>query len=395
MKSIANGRSGPLSGVKVLQIASLAPGPFACMMLADLGAEVLRVERPVSANPDTSVSATNNVLERGQNSIVLDLKQQKGRAAVLRLVTQADVLVEGFRPGTMERLGLGPKDCSEQNPKLIYGRMTGWGQSGPLSRSAGHDINYIALSGALYSMGPKGRPPTPPLNLVGDFGGGGLFLAYGIVCALYEREISGKGQIVDASMVDGSSLLLAQLHGLIASGDWRPARGENILDGGVPWYNVYETSDGKFVSIGAIEAKFYAEFMSRLGLEDAYAQYDRASWPELTDKLVRIFRTKTRDEWCRHFDGSDACFAPVLSPKEAPHHPHAVERGSFVDVGGIVQPSPGPRFSRTPAALPGSDPFRERNSERILEAWGFSSAEMDELFTKAIVRNERKGAAAN
>jgi alpha-methylacyl-CoA racemase len=297
------------------------------------------------------------------------------------LISKADALIEGFRPGVMERLGLGPVLALERNPKLVYGRMTGWGQDGPLAPRAGHDINYIALAGVLHAFGRRGEAPVPPLNLVGDFGGGGMLLGFGIACALLEGSRSGKGQVVDAAMVEGASLLAAMFHGFLKVGEWSETRGANILDTGAPWYDVYETRDAKYVSIGAIEAKFYAELLSRLNLraEDLPGQYERARWPEMREVFARAFRTKTRDEWCAIFEGSDACFAPVLSFSESRNHPHNAARASFVDVAGVPQPAPAPRFSRTPGAVRGAPPERGEGGRAALAEWGFSATEVERL----------------
>lgn len=362
---------GPLQGLKVLEIASAAPAPFACMMLADLGADVVRIDRPGTAEPANGRPRPIDPLTRGRTSIELDLKEPSAREQVLRLVREADVLVEGFRPGVAERLGLGPDDCLAANPRLVYGRMTGWGQAGPLAGKAGHDINYIALSGALEPVGRAGERPVPPVNMVGDYGGGGMLLAFGILAALYERETSREGQVVDAAMVDGSSLLAASIHGMIGSGTWRPERGTNLLDSGAPFYDVYETADSGFLSVGALEKRFYAEFLAGLGLDPAAlpAQYDRKGWPELRMAFARRIKERTRDEWVEAFADLDACVAPVLAPTDAPHHPHARERAAFVDVDGIAQPAPAPRFSRTPSGVPHGTPTRTSPIEEVLSEW--------------------------
>lgn len=364
---------GPLEGVRVVEIASLAPAPFACMMLADLGAEVLRVDRA-----DAAPTSGPDPLLRGRRSVGVDLKQPAGVDAVLRLAAQADVLVEGFRPGVMERLGLGPEVCLELNPRLVYGRMTGWGQSGPLAPRAGHDINYIGLAGALEPIGRQGERPVPPLNLVGDFGGGGMLLAVGVLAALHERTTSGRGQVVDAAMVDGAGLLTASLHGLRAAGLWDGERGTNLLDGGAPFYDTYETADGRYVSVGALETRFYAELLRGLELDpaDLPDQMDRTRWPELRDRFTAAFKERTRDEWAVVFADLDACVAPVLAPGEAWDHPHAVARQAFVDVDGLRQPSPAPRFSRTPAA---ARPRPTEHTGSALADWGFSDDELARL----------------
>lgn len=342
---------GPLSGLKVLEIASIGPGPFCAMMLSDLGAEVIRIDRPDVKG--TGDSAT--VLNRGRKSLTLNLKSEAGIAVLLRLMASADMLIEGFRPGVMERLGVGPSVCLEKNPRLIYGRMTGWGQTGPLATVAGHDINYIALSGALYAMGDSDRAPTPPLNLVGDFGGGAMYLFGGLLAAYIEMMKSGKGQVVDAAMVDGSASLTAAFHGLKALGRWSDARGSNYLDGGAHYYGCYACSDDQFIAIGSIESRFYRLLLDKCGISDPEfeTQNDPQSWPELKQKLAAMFRTRSREQWCQILEGSDACFAPVLSMGEALHHPHNVARSTFEEVQGVTQPAPAPRFSRTPGSIKG------------------------------------------
>ena len=352
---------GPLSGVRVVEIASLAPAPFGCMVLSDLGADVLRVNRPEACGPGAETPA--DPLVRGRRSIGLNLKDPDGVRLLLRLAEQADVLVEGFRPGVAERLGFGPEVCLQRNPRLVFARMTGWGQDGPLAPTAGHDIDYIAVSGVLHGIGRAGQRPVPPVNLVGDFGGGGMLLAVGVLAALVERGRSGLGQVVDAAMTDGSALLNAFLYGMLSSGLWTEERGTNVLDGGAPFYDTYETSDGGYVAVGALEPKFYAELVAGLGLGDADlpGQYDRAGWPVLREQFAAAFAKRTRDEWAEAFGGGDACVAPVLTPSEAPGHPHNAARGTFVEAGGVVQPAPAPRFGRTapgaprPPVRPGTD----------------------------------------
>jgi alpha-methylacyl-CoA racemase len=341
--------SGPLVGLRVVEVGGIGPAPFCAMLLADLGADVVRIERAAGETDGLQVDRRFDVMNRGRRSIALDLKGLASAAQALELIDAADVLIEGFRPGTMERLGLGPEVCLARNPRLVYGRMTGWGQTGPLAQAAGHDINYIALSGALHATGRAGAPPVPPLNLVGDLGGGGLLLAFGLLAAVFERVRSGRGQVVDASMVEGSALLMTLFYGLHASGDWRDAHGTNLLDSAAHFYDVYETSDGKFVSVGAVEARFYVELMTALGLsaDDALQRFERSTWVQRKAQVAAAFRTRTRDGWCELLEGTDACFAPVLGLGEAPQHPHNVARGAFVDIGGIVQPAPAPRFSRT------------------------------------------------
>src|SRR5881394_1507565 len=321
---------GPLAGVKVLEFEAIGPAPFAGMLLADMGADVLLIDRPGSSGLGLKRERWYDVMLRGKRSVTLDLKSASGAEAALELVARADVLIEGFRPGVMERLGLGPEPAMTKNPRLVYGRMTGWGQQGPLAPRAGHDIDYIALSGALHAIGRSGGAPVPPLNLVGDFGGGGMLLAFGVACALFEAQRTGAGQVVDAAMIDGASLLTTMFWGMQAAAQWSDSRGANFLDSGAPWYDTYETKDAKFVAIGAIEPKFYAELLERLGLgnEALPDQNDRAQWPLLRERFADVFRSRTRDEWCRAFDGSDACFAPVLTFREAAVHPHAVARGA-------------------------------------------------------------------
>ncbi len=346
---------GPLDGVRVIEIASLAPAPFGCMILSDLGAEVLRVERAENCGPDAA--APVDPLVRGRRSIGINLKDPDGVALLLRLAASADVLVEGFRPGVAERLGFGPQECAARNPRLVYARMTGWGQDGPLAPTAGHDIDYIAVSGALYPIGRFGERPVPPLNLVGDFGGGGMLLALGVLAALLERERSGLGQVVDAAMVDGSALLTAFLYGLRVTGAWKDTRGANLLDGGAPFYDTYQTADGRHVAVGALEPKFYAELLDGLGLsgEDLPAQHDRGGWPVLRARFVESFPRRTRDEWAEGVRRArTAAWRRCSSPGEAPGHPHNVARGIFADVGGVVQPAPAPRFGRVRGRRPGA-----------------------------------------
>jgi alpha-methylacyl-CoA racemase len=370
---------GPLAGIRVLELEAIGPGPFAGMLLADMGADVLLVDRPAAADLGLKRERWNDVMMRGRRSVTLDLKSPRGVEVALDLIARADALIEGFRPGVMERLGLGPDAALARNPRLVYGRMTGWGQDGPLAPRAGHDINYIALAGVLHAFGRKGDAPVPPLNLVGDFGGGGMLLGFGIACALIEAQRSGKGQVVDAAMVEGASQLAAMFSGMLAAGRWSEARGENSLDGGAPWYDAYETRDGRHVAIGAIEAKFFAELIERMGLKNVPPQNDRSRWPELRAMLAARFKSKTRDEWCAAFEGSDACFAPVLSFSEAREHPHNVARGSFVEVGGVRQPAPAPRYSRTPAAIRRPPPERGAGGREALADWGFSPAEAERL----------------
>jgi alpha-methylacyl-CoA racemase len=383
---------GPLKGVRIIEMAGIGPAPFCGMMLSDMGAEVIRVDR--SDGADLGLPGREprfEVLSRGRQSVAVDVKSEAGRDIVRRLVKDADALIEGFRPGVMERLGLGPQALWEVNPRLVFGRMTGFGQDGPMAPRAGHDINYIALSGALHAIGQKDGPPIPPLNLIGDFGGGGMLLAFGVLCGILEARNSGKGQVVDAAMVDGASLLMAGIYGFLAGGMWRDERGANILDTGAPWYGVYETKDGKWVSIGSIEKRFYADLLERLGIagEDLPRQHDRTGWPTLAKRFAEVFKTRTRDEWCAVFADSDACFAPVLAMKEVAAHPHNVARATFVERDGVVQPAPGPRFSRTPAEIAGPSKAAGADSEAVLKAAGYSPSEIAAFIEAGVVSTPR------
>ncbi len=378
---------GPLSGIRILEFEAIGPAPFAGMLLADMGADVLLVDRPVAADLGLKRERRHDIMMRGKRSVTLDLKNDSSKEVALQLIARADALIEGFRPGVMERLGLGPEAALARNPRLVYGRMTGWGQDGPLAPRAGHDINYIALAGVLHAFGRKGEAPVPPLNLVGDFGGGGMLLGFGVACALLEAGRSGRGQVVDAAMVEGASLLAAMFSGFLATGDWSEERGSNILDTGAPWYNVYETKDGKYVSIGAIEARFYEELLKRLNLKDL-AQNDRAGWPEMKKLFTEKFKTKTRDDWCRVFEGSDACFAPVLSFTESRRDPHNRARKSFVATGGVEQPAPAPRFSRTPAAVRQAPPERGAGGAQALRDWGFDQNDVERLQSRGLGTKE-------
>ncbi|NLP60676.1 CaiB/BaiF CoA transferase family protein [Paraburkholderia sacchari] len=374
---------GVLSGVRVLEFEAIGPGPFAGMLLADMGADVLRIDRPEApADLGPKVNGKHvSVTGRGRRSITLDLKQPEAVEAALELMAQADIVIEGFRPGTMERLGLGPDTALARNPKLVYGRMTGWGQTGPLAARAGHDLNYIALAGVLSGIGRADAAPVPPLNLVGDFGGGGMLLALGVVAALFNTQRGGAGQVVDAAMVEGAAQLGANVWGLIASGNWRESRASNLLDGGTPWYDSYRTRDGQYMAVGAVEARFYAQLIEKLGLagEALPRQHDRDGWPVLRKRFEEVFLTRTRDEWCAVFDGSDACVAPVLGFSEAPAHPQQRARGSFVEVGGVVQPAPAPRFSATPSAVRGPSPERGQAGHAALVDWGFDAGAIGRL----------------
>jgi alpha-methylacyl-CoA racemase len=372
---------GPLNGYKIIELAGIGPAPMCAMLLADLGAEVLRIDRTADAGLGISLQTKYSLLNRGRRSIALDLKRPEAIATVLRLVERADALIEGFRPGVMERLGIGPDVCLGRNPRLVYGRMTGWGQEGPLAAAAGHDINYIALSGALNTIGRRGQAPVPPLNLVGDFGGGALYLAFGVVTGLLETQKSGKGQVIDAAMVDGAASLMTAIYGMHGAGFWTDERGANVLDTGAHYYDVYETSDGKYVSIGSIEGKFYDELLRLSGLkkEELAPQNDRKAWPQMKERIATLFRTKTRDEWCKIMEGSDICFAPVLSMAEAPNHPHNKLRGTFVERDGVVQPAPAPRFSRTPGTIQRPPARPGEHTEEALRDWGFSATDLEQL----------------
>ncbi len=367
---------GPLAGFRIIELAGIGPGPFCGMMLSDMGADVIRVDR-IAGEP----RRPRDVLARNRRSIAIDLKKPEGVELVLRLCEQCNALFEGFRPGVTERMGLGPEDCMARNPKLVYGRMTGWGQEGPLAQAAGHDINYIGLAGALHAIGRKGERPVPPLNLIGDFGGGGMLLAYGLVCGLLEAERSGKGQVVDAAMVDGTAALMAMFFSMGAGGGFNDERGTNMLDSGAHFYDTYETKDGKFVCVGSIEPQFYALLVEKGGLDsDRFGdQMDRSRWPEYKQELEQVFRAKTRDEWCEIMEGSDVCFAPVLSIFEAPQHPHNQYRSTFVEIDGVVQPAPAPRFSRTPAQVRGSAKSPGADTTEILSELGCSEDEIARL----------------
>lgn len=365
---------GPLQGVRVVEMAGIGPAPFAAMMLADMGADVIRVDRVRAGTGLMAFDPTKEVMNRSRRSVAVELKDPAGLELVLSLIDRADIVLEGFRPGVMERLGLGPDICHARNPRLVYGRMTGWGQEGPLAHAAGHDINYIALAGVLHSVGRAGEPPTVPLNLAGDFGGGGMMLAFGVLAAHIEALRSGQGQVVDAAMVDGASLLMTFFHGLRALGLQRDERGVNLLDGGAPFYDTFETLDGKYIAIGPIESHFYDELLATMGYADdplLKHQLNFGQWPAMKERFAEIFRTKTRDAWCELLEGTDVCFSPVLSMSEAPHHPHAVAREAFVTVDGITQPAPAPRFSRTPGSVKSGPATPGQHSTAVLRDWGF------------------------
>ena len=372
---------GPLSGIKIIELAGIGPGPFCGMLLSDMGAEVIRVDRAGPARRG------HDVLTRGRKSIAVDLKSDAGRETILKLCESADALFEGFRPGVTERLGLGPDDCMARNEKLVYGRMTGWGQEGPMAMAAGHDINYISLAGALHAVGEAGQKPVPPLNLVGDFGGGGMVLAFGLVCALLEAKSSGKGQVVDTAMVDGAATLMAMFFTMKNAGAFKTERGTNLLDGGAHFYGTYETKDGKYISLGSIEPQFYALLIEKAGLDAEHfsGQMDQSRWGDYKAELTEVFKTKTRDEWCEIMEGTDVCFAPVLSIDEVADHPHNKARNTFVELDGVMQPAPSPRFSRSEPELTHASRMPGEDSEEVLAAAGFSDAEIADLLSSGAV----------
>ncbi|MEV5177228.1 CaiB/BaiF CoA-transferase family protein [Streptomyces flaveolus] len=384
---------GPLTGVRVIELAGIGPAPFCGMMLADMGADVVRIDRPGFLSPANPLTPEADLLNRSRRSAALDLKTPEGREAFLHLVDAADVVLEGFRPGVAERLGVGPDTCLRRNPRLVYGRMTGWGQDGPYAASAGHDINYIALAGALAPLGHPGEVPPPPLNLVGDFGGGGMLLAFGVVCALYESQRSGQGQVVDAAVLDGAALLTTMFHAMQSRGLWSDQRGSNLLDGGAPFYGTYACADGTFVSVGAIEPKFYCELVERLGLQDdpdfQGGQFDKQRWPARRARMAQTFRQRTRGEWCALLEHTDSCFAPVLTFAEAARHPHTAARGTFTEAFGMVQPAPAPRFGRSGVRRPSPPPVPGRHTREVLEEWRAPERSI-EAVAPAPVRTGRK-----
>ena len=374
---------GPLKGLKIIEMAGIGPGPFCGMVLADLGAKIIRVDRASAIGTGSKQDAAN----RGKKSIAVDLKSEEGVEVVLKLVETADAIFEGFRPGVMERLGLGPDVCSERNERIVFGRMTGWGQEGPLANAAGHDINYISLTGALAAIGRPGSPPVPPLNLIGDFGGGGMLLALGLVAALLESKESKKGQVVDAAMTDGSALLMTMIYTMQSSGVWKTSMGSNLLDGGSHFYDTYECKDGKFISLGSIEPQFYALLCQIAELDESIFgnQMSRDSWPEQKEAIKKIILDKTRDEWCELMEGTDVCFAPVLDMSEAPKHPHNVERKTFIDLEGVTQPAPAPRFSRTEPEVVSSPSVVGEHTDEVLTSIGFSDEDINTLKTSGAV----------
>ncbi len=379
---------GPLSGIRVVEMAGLGPAPFCGMALADMGAEVIRIDRLGDADLGIKRDPRFDVASRGKRSVAIDIKNAQGRDAALRLIAQADVLIEGFRPGVMERLGMGPEACHACNPRLVFGRLTGWGQSGPLSQAAGHDLNYIALTGALEAIGLEDSGPVAPLNLLGDFAGGSMYLAFGIACALVERQTSGRGQVIDGAIIDGVSHLMGGIHGQLAGGTWKEHRGEHILGGAAPWNTTYETKDGQYITICSIEARFYALLLDKLGLDPAHLpdRMDRQHWPALRERFSALFKQRTREEWRALLEGTDVCFAPVLSLREMPDHPHVKARDMLVHSSGYVQPAPAPRFQRTPGAVQGPTVSRPgEHSDAVLSDWGFSAGEIQALRTAGVV----------
>jgi len=390
--SAGNGNGGPLAGLKIVELAGIGPAPLCCSLMSDLGADVLRIDRNLDAKLGVPRDRRTDLVRRGRKSVSIDLKNIKGVQTAMRLIEGADVLVDPFRPGVTEKLGLGPDECFASNRKLIYARMTGWGQTGPLAHAAGHDLNYLSLTGIVHAIGPK-EIPTPPLNVVADMGGGAMSMALGILAGVYEARNSGEGQVVDISMTEGSAYLALAMYGMAAVGDYSHERQDNILDGGAPFYRCYETKDGKFVSIASIEAKFYDLLLEKTGIkgqETLPGQFDKTQWPEMHARFEAVFKTKTREEWCEIMEGSDVCFAPVLTFNEAPDHPHNKVRGTFVDVEGVLQPNPAPRFSRTPGSVKGVAPNYGQNTRDGLLEWGFGAAEIDELMKENVVGWQEK-----
>lgn len=377
--------SGPLAGLRIIELSGIGPGPFAAMLLADLGAEVIRIDRPTDRT-----SATDTML-RNRSSIVVDLATSDGAEVVLALVADADALIEGMRPGVAERLGVGPEACHARNPGLVYGRMTGWGQEGPLAHAAGHDINYVGITGALHAIGPRGGAPVPPLALLGDLGGGGLYLALGILAALHERSTSGLGQVIDAAIVDGVGSMMTPVYGAFAAGIWRDERGTNAVDGGAPFYRTYPTADDRWVSVGPLEQRFFEQLCEQLGVAiDPIERWDPTRWDDHEAALAEVFRSRTQAEWCELLEGTDVCFGPVLDLHHAPDHPHHVARGSFVDVAGVTQPAPAPRFDRTPAAVPRPPAAPGADTVALLREAGFDDTEIERLITDRIVTTQEQ-----
>lgn len=383
---MAKNKQGPLSGYRVIEMAGIGPGPYAGMLLADMGAEVVRVDRAVAGQPSGDIPA--DIMNRGKSSIALNLKDERATEIVLKLIDGADALIEGFRPGVMEKLGLGPEVCLERNPQLVYGRMTGWGQSGPLASAAGHDLNYIAITGALASIGKRERP-VPPLNLLGDFGGGSMFLVMGILAALLETKASGKGQVIDAAICDGAISLMSCIHGLQAMGMWDPGREQNLLDGAAHFYDVFECADGEFISLAPIEPQFYAEMCQRIGLDTAELrdanQFDKSLWPTLKSRIAKQIKTRSRADWCAELEGTDVCFAPVLGMDEAAQHPHNKARQNFSNVDDVVQAAPAPRFSRTPGAIQSTAVFPGTDTAEVLAGLGYGESDIEALAAEAII----------
>lgn len=379
--------TGPLKGTRIIEFAGVGPGPFCAMLLADMGAEVISLDRVTPHGLGIKKETRFNPINRNRPSMALDLKSEEGRRVALKLISQADGLIEGFRPGVMDRLGLGPEACWEVNPRLVFGRMTGWGQQGPLADTVGHDLNYLAISGVLPFLGARDRKPAIPLNLIGDFAGGGLYLALGMLAAILESKTSGKGQVVDAAMLDGIGSLMTNQFGYAGSGNWVDERESNVIDGGSPWYNIYATKDDKYVSVAAVEPKFYQQLIAGMGLDAATLpdQHDKQSWPRVCQLFADVFVSKTRDEWCAVMDGREACFAPVLDVYEAIKHPHSAARNSYIEVDGVIQPGPAPRFSRTPSSVTRPSPVPGANTNEIMSAWGFSDAEIASLKSQGVI----------